>query len=110
MKHNIFKNTQILAIFEKFVFHAHRIVRDENDDLDSDDDSGLSNVEEEGSDEDGDGDDVGSNQASPEWSYFWSTYNQAPQKKDIVMNRAVSLDAFSDIVTHNPKKFRNNVF
>ena len=39
-------------------------MRDENDDLTSDDDSGLSNVEEEGSDEDGDGDDVGSNQAS----------------------------------------------
>ena len=43
-----------------------RIVRDENDDdLTSGDDSNLSDVEEEGSDEDGDGgDDVGSSQAS----------------------------------------------
>ena len=50
-------------------------MRDENDDLTSDEDSGLSNVEEEGSDdEDGDGDDVGSNQASPfnSWSFLVS--------------------------------------
>ena len=46
-------------------------MRDENDDLASDDDSSLSDVEEEGSDEDGD--DAGSNQMQwvprkPEWN------------------------------------------